>query len=381
MPDILNLIKAAVAQVATEEDERPFAKAKLEDIEAGHGIRKWSDRTPEENAKSKERKRVNDLRSAARRRERSERSKVKEDARKERLRDPERMAAIYHRVIAPIRHLIADVARAKGQQISRHMGGFEVEDVVSDTIERVAAAFCGYDMELDDLAATARELRHHKSLPRDMDGLAKIMAQTINIQARKAVSEWWRANPTLDSIEHLATLEHNGRGIDEVLSHACAGGDLGIVGWRPAGPGQVDSALIQHILNGILDARHLQEVADVILGVDEAGGELVHRTTTDGDFLWYRYSKPLWLACGLDEAVYKRIPKAKRAKAVQTAVRNRFAIVQKVLERAYGLLSEFDTDLNTMREHIVVTKAPIAQAPDMSADELLDAIRELMETA
>lgn len=378
MSDLLNLIKAAVAQ-ASIEDERPFANVKLEDMEAGYGIRKWSDRTPEENKKSKERKRVNDLRSAARRRDREERMAVTRQAREERIRNPKRMTDIYCRVVTPTQHLIADVARAKGNQIARHIGPYEVEDVVSDTIERVARALCGYDMEVDDLAKIAKDLRHHKSLPRDMDGLAKVMAQTINIQARKAVSEWWRANPTLDSIEMLATMEHNGYGVDEVISNACAKGDLGIVGWRPSGPGSVDPALVQHILNGILDARHLQGIADVIMGMEESeDGDMEHRLNTDGSFPWYRYSKQLWLACGLDESVYRSIPKKKRAKAVQTAVRNRFTLVQEVLEKAYGLLSEHDTDLNKMRRQVLVEKAPISQAPT-DIEELLEALRELME--
>lgn len=379
MTDLMSIIKAAVSQASTNE---VFANVKLEDMEAGYGIRKWSDRTPEENRKAKERKRVNDLRSAARRRDREERLAVTKKEREERSRDPERMTAIYHRVITPMHHLIEDVARAKGNQISRHMGGFEVDDVASDTVERVAKALGGYDMEVDELAAIAKELSYHKSLPRDMHGLGKIMAQTINIQARKAVTEWWRANPTMDSIEKLATMEHNGYGVDEVISNACASGDLGIVGWRPASPGSVDPALVQHILNGILDARHLQDVADVIMGMEEnEDGELEHRLNTDGSFPWYRYSKQLWLACGLDEGVYRAIPKKKRAKAVQTAVRNRFAIVQAALEKAYGLLSECDTDLNKRRHQVLVEKAPIAQAPDASTEDLIAAIRELLETA
>lgn len=379
MTDILNLIKAAVVQV-TAEEERPFANVSLEDIEAGHGIRAWQDRTPEESRKRRERKRLNDLRSAARRRERTERQTEKVKEREARIRNPKRLADVYRRVIVPARAVITDTARAKGQQISRHIGPFEVEDVVSDTIERVAVAFCGYDVEVDDLAKVAKEWRHRTSLPRDEAGLAKVMAQTINIQARKAVTEWWRANPTLDSIEKLATLDHNGRGVDEVISHACAGGDLGIVGWRPASPGQVDSALVQHILNGILDARHLQDVADIIMGTEEnEDGELEHRLNTDGSFPWYRYSKQLWLACGLDEAVYRAIPRDKRAKAVQTAVRNRFAIVQAVLERAVRMLANLETDLNAMREQVAIEKAPVTQVPEMEPGELLAALLELVE--
>jgi hypothetical protein len=378
MTDILSLIKAAVAQVAT--DDPVFANVPLEAMEAGHGIRAWRDRTPEESRKRKERKHLNDLRSAARRRDRTERSEAATKERQARIGDPARMAEVYHRVITPIRHLIVDVSRAKGMQIARHIGAYEVEDVTSDTIERVAIAFCGYNLDLDDLAAVAKEWRHHKTLPRDLDGIEKIMAQTINLQARKAVTEWWRANPTLDSIEKLTTLAHQGYGADNVVNRSIADGDLSIVGWRPTSPGQVDPTYVSHIINGILEARHLQDVSDVIMGMEEVDGELVHRLNTDGSFPWYRYSRKLWLACGLDEAVYKAIPKDKRAKAAQTAVRNRFAIVQAILERAYRLLADMDTDLNDHRKHIVVGKAPIAQA-DFSAAEMLDALRELMEPA
>lgn len=378
MSNILDLIKAAVSQVAAEDDS-PLAKASLEDIEAGAGIPAWRDRTPEESRKRSERKRLNDLRSAARRRERTERQVEQTKARQDRIRNPHRLADVYKRVIGPARAVIIDTAQAKGNQIARHIGPFEVEDVVSDAIERVAIAFCGYNVEVDDMAAVAKDWRDRKSLPRDTHGLAKVMAQTINIQSKKAVSQWWRDNPTLDSIEKLSTLEYNSHGVDEVLSRACADGDLGIVGWRPAGPGQIDSALMQHILNGVLSERKLQDVADVIMGMEEGeDGELEHRLNTDGTFPWYRYSKQLWLACGLDEEVYKKIPRDKRAKAVQTAVRNRFVNVQRAMGKAVALLSEFDTDLNQMREHIVVELAPVAQAPEMDAAELMEALMELL---
>ena len=375
--DILSIIRAAVSQASTEvTDERPLSKATLADLEAGAGVPSWRDRTPEESRKRKERKLNNDRLSSARRRERQERIDAATKERQARMRDPQRLAEVYSKVMANIDHLVRDVARMKANQMSRHLGGYELEDIQSDTVERVARKFASYNMEVADMHKVAKEWRHNRTLPTNLDGLEQVMAQTINIQAKKAVSQWWRDNPTLDSIEKLTTMDYNSSGADAVINRSIADGDLTIVGWRPTGPGKVDPALVQHILNGIIKERKLDAVADFILGMDEdEDGELHYRMKTDGTFPWYRYSKTLWEAMGLDPQVYRAIPKNKRAKAVETAVRNRFTIVQNILERAYYLLSEHQTDLNMMRKHVLVEV--VSQEPTCDLTDLLDALREL----
>lgn len=382
MADILELIKAAVTQVATN-DDRPLAEASLEALEAGAGLNP-KDMSPEERRKRKQRQNDNDRRSRAARRDREVRLHSYVDKPKTETVKPSILTDVYKRVIVPMRHVIEDTVRAKANRISRHIGPLEVEDVVSDAMERIAIAFAKYEhISVDDMVPVAKDMRDRKSLPRDLDGVAQIMAQTINIQAKKATSQWWRDNPTLSSIEYLGTLERNSAGKDEVVANAAANGDLKIVGWRPPRPGGVDSAVVAHILHGIMTDRRLHDVADIIMGLDEdEEGNLEHRLNTDGTFPWYRYSKPIWLACGLEEAVYKQIPKAKRAAAARKAVENRFTIVQQVMERAYALLTEYEDGISNLFHQTIVPveieHEPVAQAPT-DKEEVMAALLELLK--
>lgn len=337
---ILRLIEDALAHDPTT---NPMHRYGLDALKAGVGVQP-RDQSREEREAARERKIINDRRSRAKRRDRMQRQEVDTDERQIRPADPR---TVYEEVMEHMLNVITDTARAKAQRIARHIGQVAVEDVVSDTIERVARAFAKYDVDVESLRAVALDMRDRKSLPRDLDGLAKVMAQTINIQATKAASQWWRDNPTIDSIERLGTMERNAWGEDELVAHAAAKGDLNIVGWSPAGPGDVDHGYVAHAIHAIIEMRELNEAADIILGHEEDDeGNIVPRIKTDGTFPWYRYCEELWEACGLNPTALETIPTAKRGKAIQTAVRNRFTLANEVCMQMYTILSEFDHDLN-----------------------------------
>ena len=341
---ILQLIEDALSQSPDgNPDDNPLAKYGLEDLKAGAGVNP-KDRTAEEHEAARQRRILNDQRSRAKRREREERQRVE---RNETPTRPADLQTIYKNVIVHMLPVIIDTARAKAQRISRHLGPAPVEDVVSDTIERVAVAFARYDVETEDMVEVALDMRDRTSLPRDLDGLAKIMAQTINVQARKATSQWWRDNPTTESLDRLATMEYNSHGEDDLLHSAAAKSDLKIVGWRPAGPGAINHNYVAFAIHAIISMRNYDDIADIILGHDEDDeGNLIERMRTDGTFPWYRFAEMLWTACSLDDAVLASIPHDKRGKATQTAVRNRFRLAEQVASEMYRRLSEFDHTIN-----------------------------------
>lgn len=196
----------------------------LDRLVAGASLR-TSDMTRTERAARKER--LND----EARRKRNERAKVERS-----LRDVEHDAkadlvddSTYLRGLVIVSPLVAQVDKTVnhfGHRFTNVIGRAHLHEVATKTLDDLARLVMTDDKHSPDIYAPAAvyvaTLPGVPDVPMGAIKGASRLAQMLKRRARFNIIDWHRVNPTLDSIEHLTTIEANMHlGIDNLLARGC----------------------------------------------------------------------------------------------------------------------------------------------------------------